>query len=113
MMGEFGNRGGKWRVGVLQIHSYFSPLPARAGQTSLGESMFLVNKPQAHNGASNSREERNWCSEKMKKKKRGKGLTERQHAVLQIDMPMRGTHSGKTWKKNPKNKHIKKLSKCF
>lgn len=25
MMGAFGNRGWKWRVGVLQIHSYFSP----------------------------------------------------------------------------------------
>lgn len=41
-----------------QIHSYFSPLLVPASQTSLGESVFLVNKPQAHNGASNSREKK-------------------------------------------------------
>lgn len=34
----------------------FLPFSVQASQTSLGESVFLVNKPQAHNGASNSSE---------------------------------------------------------
>lgn len=56
MMGEFGNRGGKVEGWGVANSFIFLPVPVQASQTSLGESVFLVNKPQAHNGASNSRE---------------------------------------------------------
>jgi len=53
MMGEFGNKGSKaegWSVGVNSF--IFLSHTVQASQTSLGESVFLVNKPQALNGAS-------------------------------------------------------------
>lgn len=56
-MGEFGNKRVEIEYWSKFIH--IPPLPHTSGTSKpnlTGESVFLVNKPQAHNGAAHSRE---------------------------------------------------------
>lgn len=60
-LGIEGRSGG---LGCCKFIHISSPSLHEQSQTSLGESVFLVNKPQAHNGASNSsrvRERERWA----------------------------------------------------
>lgn len=59
-MGEFGNKRVEIEYWSKFIHISSPPSPPHTSGTSkpnlTGESVFLVNKPQAHNGAAHSRE---------------------------------------------------------
>lgn len=73
-------------LGACRLIHIFFPL-IQASQTSLGESAFLVNKQQTHNGASDPREKRG-RGEKRGRTRGSKRASSRQTSLVKGEQPV-------------------------
>lgn len=108
----------KWTSGRCGlIHSYFFCFPVWTSQTSLDESVFLVNKPQLHNGAPDSRKTAKWwCSEKINEQGREKKeckppeLTCWSETQWAMYIKKKSTESHNNWNVNGRGRNLLSVS---